>query len=61
MAATGRVMFVPALPDDPELISDSLRPYIEAYGVHSAIAAPMNARGRVVGVLVSRATRSPSR
>jgi diguanylate cyclase (GGDEF)-like protein/PAS domain S-box-containing protein len=52
VAATGRVMFVPALPDDPELISDSLRPYIEEYGVHSAVAAPMHARGRVVGVLV---------
>ena len=29
-----------------------LRPSIETFGVHSAVAAPMSARGRFVGVLV---------
>ena len=52
VAQTGQVIYVPALPDDAELISDTLRPYIETFGVHSAVAAPMHARGRVVGVLV---------
>jgi diguanylate cyclase (GGDEF)-like protein/PAS domain S-box-containing protein len=52
VAETGQVIYVPVLPDNADMISDTLRPYIEAYGVHSAVAAPMNARGRVVGVLV---------
>jgi diguanylate cyclase (GGDEF)-like protein/PAS domain S-box-containing protein len=52
VAETGKVLYVPELPDDADMISDTLRPYIETFGVHSAVAAPMNARGRVVGVLV---------
>jgi diguanylate cyclase (GGDEF)-like protein/PAS domain S-box-containing protein len=52
VAQTGEVLYVPSLPDDTDLISETLRPYIETFGVHSAVAAPMNARGRVVGVLV---------
>jgi diguanylate cyclase (GGDEF)-like protein/PAS domain S-box-containing protein len=51
VAETGRIMFVPALPSNPELVSEPLRPYVERYGAHSAIVAPMKARGRVVGVL----------
>ena len=38
-----------------------MRPYLERYGVHSIVAAPMHARGRVVGVmLVGRETESES-
>jgi diguanylate cyclase (GGDEF)-like protein/PAS domain S-box-containing protein len=51
VAQSGRVRFVPAMPPDPALVSDPLRPYVERYGTHSAIVAPMHARGRVVGVL----------
>jgi diguanylate cyclase (GGDEF)-like protein/PAS domain S-box-containing protein len=52
VAASGQAMYVPRLPDHADLISETLRPYIETFGVHSAVAAPMHARGRVVGVLV---------
>jgi diguanylate cyclase (GGDEF)-like protein/PAS domain S-box-containing protein len=52
VAQTGRVMFIPKMPDDPEFVSEPLRPYLERYGVHSVIVAPMHARGRVVGVLL---------
>ena len=40
-------------------IAEPLRPYLERYGVHSIVAAPMHARGRVVGVmLVAREAES---
>ena len=52
VAETGRVMFIPSMPADPEIVSEPLRPYMERYGVHSVIVAPMHARGRVVGVLL---------
>jgi diguanylate cyclase (GGDEF)-like protein/PAS domain S-box-containing protein len=52
VAETGRVTFVPAMPADSEMFAETLRPYMDRYGVHSAIAAPMQARGRVVGVLL---------
>ncbi|TML07876.1 MAG: EAL domain-containing protein [Actinobacteria bacterium] len=59
VAETGRATFVPVLPPDADFIAEPLRPYLERYGVHSLIAAPMNARGRVVGVmLVSRERES---
>jgi diguanylate cyclase (GGDEF)-like protein/PAS domain S-box-containing protein len=59
VAQTGRATFIPALPSDSELIAEPLRPYLERYGVHSLVAAPMYARGRVVGVvLVARERES---
>jgi diguanylate cyclase (GGDEF)-like protein/PAS domain S-box-containing protein len=52
VAQTGEATFVPAVPPDADFIAESLRPYLERYGVHSLIAAPMKARGRVVGVML---------
>jgi diguanylate cyclase (GGDEF)-like protein/PAS domain S-box-containing protein len=52
VAQTGEATFVPALPPDADFIAEPLRPYLERYGVHSMIAAPMKARGRVVGVML---------
>jgi diguanylate cyclase (GGDEF)-like protein/PAS domain S-box-containing protein len=52
VAQTGRVTFIPALPSDPDFVSEPLRPYFSRFGVHSAVAAPMHARGRVVGVML---------
>jgi diguanylate cyclase (GGDEF)-like protein/PAS domain S-box-containing protein len=52
VAQTGEATFVPTVPPDADFIAESLRPYLERYGVHSMIAAPMKARGRVVGVML---------
>jgi diguanylate cyclase (GGDEF)-like protein/PAS domain S-box-containing protein len=55
VAETGRATFIPHVPPEADFIAEPLRPYLERYGVHSIVAAPMHARGRVVGVmLVSR-------
>jgi diguanylate cyclase (GGDEF)-like protein/PAS domain S-box-containing protein len=55
VAETGQAAVIPVVPPDADFIAEPLRPYLERYGVHSLIAAPMHARGRVVGVmLVSR-------
>ena len=59
VAETGRATFVPVVPLEAEFVADPLRPYVERYGVHSMVAAPMHARGRVVGVmLVAREAES---
>ena len=59
VAETGRATFIPVVPPDADFIAEPLRPYFERYGVHSIVAAPMHARGRVVGVmLVGRESES---
>jgi len=59
VAQTGRARFIPVVPPDSSVIAEPLRPYLERYGVHSMVAAPMHARGRVVGVmLVAREAES---
>jgi diguanylate cyclase (GGDEF)-like protein/PAS domain S-box-containing protein len=52
VAETGCVTFIPAMPSDPMFVAEPLRPYLERYGVHSVVVAPMHARGRVVGVML---------
>ena len=52
VAQTGEATFIPVVPPDADFIAEPLRPYLERYGVHSMIAAPMQARGRVVGVML---------
>jgi diguanylate cyclase (GGDEF)-like protein/PAS domain S-box-containing protein len=52
VAETGRVTFIPTMPADPMFVAEPLRPYLERYGVHSVVVAPMHARGRVVGVML---------
>jgi diguanylate cyclase (GGDEF)-like protein/PAS domain S-box-containing protein len=52
VAQTGEATFVPIIPSDADFMAEPLRPYLERYGVHSMIAAPMHARGRVVGVML---------
>jgi diguanylate cyclase (GGDEF)-like protein/PAS domain S-box-containing protein len=49
---SGRARFIPKLPADPAFTPELLRPYLHRYGVHSAVVAPMHARGRVVGVML---------
>jgi len=49
---TGRAAFMPKFPADPSFAPEILRPYLVRYDVHSAIVAPMHARGRVVGVML---------
>jgi diguanylate cyclase (GGDEF)-like protein len=53
VAQTGRARFIPVVPHDSSVIAEPLRPYLERYGVHSMVAAPMHARGRVVGVMLA--------
>ncbi|MDX6656601.1 MAG: hypothetical protein QOH62_1394 [Solirubrobacteraceae bacterium] len=52
VAELGRITFIPELPPSPGLVAESLRPYMERYETHSVVVAPMQARGRVVGVLL---------
>src|SRR4051794_14321280 len=52
VAQTGQATFIAVVPADADFIAEPLRPYLERYGVHSMIAAPMHARGRVVGVML---------
>jgi diguanylate cyclase (GGDEF)-like protein/PAS domain S-box-containing protein len=52
VAELGRITFIPELPSNPGLVAEPLRPYMERYEAHSVIVAPMQARGRVLGVLL---------
>ena len=61
VAATGRPLLIPAVtPDrDRPQVKVEYWPYIERFGVHSALVVPLRARGRLIGTLCAVRDRTP--
>ena len=61
VAATGRPLLIPAVaPDrDRPQVKVEYWPYVERFGVHSALVVPLRARGRLIGTLCAVRDRTP--